>query len=367
MKRVLFGASLVVIGIMLILGIGSITQSAPNISYVYSSSMEPTIAVGDGFFVVPTSHAKIGDIVLYRPVKLDAKLITHRIVAMVDGAYVTQGDNSIATDQSVGEPLVNQERIVGKVLTLNSKPILLPGFGKVVGMIQSVVGTNSPGLSAVFISIGVMIFLKDLISPKKKRKSRNRWRLRDLYQWVAILVTGVTVLSILIGSSVHSVRYLISDNPGTDGLQVSLNTAGEVSSKIKNNGLIPVWSFTTGFYPLQMELGPRFIGPLGTSDVKISIEPQANLGWYEGYVQVYNIPTVLPKSILVELFMVSPYLALSGVAIAVYLWLILLIKLFEKIFKVEGWIPLQTLKDKVLNRRIQNLMNLNFGRRRVRK
>lgn len=367
MKKVLFAVAFGLIGIMLTLGFGSIMQSAPNISYVYSSSMEPTIHVGDGFFVIPSNQPKVGDIVLYRPLKLNAKLITHRVVAIIDGSYMTQGDNSPASDQSVGEPLVSQDRIVGKVLTINSKPLLLSGFGKLVGSIQSLLGNYATLLSAVTIAIGVMIFLKDVLYPKKKRKSRNRWRLRDVYQAVAILVTGITILSILIGSSVNPVKYLISENPGTDGLQVVLNKPGEVSSKINNNGLIPVWSFTTGIYPLKMDTGPVYIAPLAYSDVKISIEPQSNLGWYQGYVQVYNIPTVLPKFILAELFTVSPYLALFGVSIAIYLWLILLIKLFEKLFKVEGWIPLQSLKDKVSNRRIQHFINSTFGRRRLRR
>jgi signal peptidase len=366
MKKLMLGA-LVVIGIALaILGVGSVSQSAPNISYVYSGSMEPVIHTGDGFIVIPVSQIKIGDIVLYRPLKLEAALITHRIISIDSNGYGTKGDASPSSDQEAGEPLVTSDRIIGKVLVLNGSVFTISKLGLFVSGLQELIGSNTALVSSTLISSGVMIILWNLLFPKKKRKSRRRWRLRDVYQGAAILISGILVLSILMGSSMQTVNYLVSDSPGTDGLQVTTNQAGEVIGTVKNSSLFPVANYVSGILPLKTTLKSEIISPFSSRTFMISVDPQKDIGWFQGYVRVYNIPTVLPLKVLDVLFQMSPYIALGAVAIASYLWLLLIIKIFEYLFKVESWIPLHALKDKALFRRVNIFLNSMFGRRRSR-
>jgi signal peptidase I len=78
---------------------------------VVSSSMEPTIWVGDIIFVKPSDQYTVEDIITFSP-DGDRNRITHRIIASDSpaGPFETQGDNN----QSPDPDLVALETIVGK-------------------------------------------------------------------------------------------------------------------------------------------------------------------------------------------------------------------------------------------------------------
>ncbi len=87
-----------------------------SIFEVQTGSMADTINAGDWIVVKLTSKVKLNDIVTY---KLKKEYITHRIVQVYNGTYITQGDANNAKDD---EP-VDQKQIVGKVIKI------LPSFG----------------------------------------------------------------------------------------------------------------------------------------------------------------------------------------------------------------------------------------------
>ncbi|HWT75407.1 MAG TPA: S26 family signal peptidase, partial [Mobilitalea sp.] len=88
MKKLMYG---VLIGIVLVIIFiaGTYTKGTPILSYVYSNSMEPLIKVNDAFIVWPKSNYQLGDIIMYRPVVLEALYITHRILAIGDTGFIT--------------------------------------------------------------------------------------------------------------------------------------------------------------------------------------------------------------------------------------------------------------------------------------
>ncbi|MFC6990802.1 signal peptidase I [Haladaptatus sp. GCM10025707] len=103
--------------------------SAPvQVTYVYSGSMEPAIATGDGFVVVPPTAVERGDIVVYEATRED-ELVTHRVVSETAAGFVTKGDANHATDQERGEPPVQRDAIVGEVLTVDGAPLVVPRLG----------------------------------------------------------------------------------------------------------------------------------------------------------------------------------------------------------------------------------------------
>ncbi|NCA80177.1 MAG: signal peptidase I, partial [Sphingobacteriia bacterium] len=229
MKKIFYGAFLTIVLSLIILSVGAILKIAPNLSYVYSNSMEPLIMINDGFLVIPVRAPQIGDIILYRPQKLEAELITHRIIGVGIDGFITKGDNSPSRDQDAGEPQVKPDRIVGRVLTIQGKPLVFHGFGQLMSNMKARLGTSTDYLAAGLVLVGVVIGLREIMFPKRKRKSRHRWRLRDIYRVGAIVVTILALSSILLSYSINQVKYLVSQSPGTLGDQVQAGEAGDLT------------------------------------------------------------------------------------------------------------------------------------------
>ena len=74
---------------------------------VTSNSMADVITAGDWIIVKLTDNIKLDDIITY---ELDGNNITHRVVGVYDGTYVTRGDANSAKDEPV-----DQSQIIGKM------------------------------------------------------------------------------------------------------------------------------------------------------------------------------------------------------------------------------------------------------------
>ncbi len=83
---------------------------------VQTGSMEDTISAGDWIVVKLTQKVKLNDIITY---KLDNDYITHRVVEVYAGTYLTRGDANPSDDDKP----VDQSQIVGKVVSI------IPNFG----------------------------------------------------------------------------------------------------------------------------------------------------------------------------------------------------------------------------------------------
>jgi len=81
-----------------------------SIFEVQTGSMEDTINAGDWIIVKLTQKVKLDDIVTYR---LDKEYITHRIIEVYNGTYITKGDANNAKDDPI-----DQSQIVGKVVNI---------------------------------------------------------------------------------------------------------------------------------------------------------------------------------------------------------------------------------------------------------
>lgn len=81
-----------------------------SIFEVQTGSMEDTINAGDWIVVKLTQKVKLDDIITY---KLDKEYITHRIIEVYNGTYITKGDANNAKDDPI-----DQSQIVGKVVNI---------------------------------------------------------------------------------------------------------------------------------------------------------------------------------------------------------------------------------------------------------
>ncbi len=75
---------------------------------VQTGSMGETIKAGDWIIVKLTPKVKVNDIIAY---ELDGEYITHRVVEIYKGTYITKGDANNSKDEPV-----SQQQIVGKVV-----------------------------------------------------------------------------------------------------------------------------------------------------------------------------------------------------------------------------------------------------------
>ena len=108
-----------------------------------TGSMKDTINPGDWIVVKITKDVKTGDIVTY---KLDNSYITHRIVEMYKGTYITKGDNNPSKDGPVDE-----SQIIGKVTKV------LPTFG----IIRKTIFNKKIILLLIVVLFLINIFMKD--------------------------------------------------------------------------------------------------------------------------------------------------------------------------------------------------------------
>lgn len=366
MKKYINGALIGLILVILIANAGGYANGAPFLAYVYSNSMDPLIKVNDAFCVLPTKKVKVGDIVMYRPVVLKASYITHRIIGIDENGYITKGDNAPYEDQDSGEPEVTSERIVGKAVTINGKPFIIPGMGRITLYVKEKIGSNSMYLSGLFSLLGFLLLLTGDRFSLKKYKTRRRLRLHHVYKYITIAAVVIIMLTIFLGSRVSQIKYLVSEYPGSLGDQVKVNQKSELLMVVKNNGLIPVWSILEGVDPLSVDKNAVFIAPRSNKIVKIDVSPQRKTGVYKGYVSIYHYPIFLPCKWIVFLHEINSYLAILVNGFMVYLFCFISFHLISRLHGLEEWIPLKAIKDNIIKRRVKRNIGKIIGRRRVR-
>lgn len=366
MKKIIYGALIGLLIAIVMLSVEAGTSGAPILTYVYSNSMEPLIKVNDAFIVRPASKLKVGDIIMYRPVVLKAPYITHRIIGTGENGFITKGDNSPYPDQEGGEPEVTADRIAGKVFTIQGQPFIIPGLGNLTAKLKSGLGNYTKYLSVVFFILGVLSLFIGSRRISHRRKPRRRWRLKHLYRAITVIAIILVIVSIYAGSRVSQVKYLVSEYPGNLGDQIEVGKPGQLIMKVNNNGLVPVWTVLTGIAPLSIGEAPDFIPARSFKTIALNVLPHHETGIYQGYVQIYNYPVLLPRSWILYLHALSPVLAIIATGITIGLWFTLFFKLLNHVHGFEDWIPIRAIRDKLFARRRKRLTAKLLGRRRVR-
>lgn len=125
---------------------------------VRTGSMEPAIAVGDAIYLDPAREPEIGEVITFeRP----NALITHRVVAIENGLYRTQGDSN----QTPDDFLVSPEQVRGVVA------LRLPFFGYLIAF------AREPG--GLLILIGLPLLLTLYALGKNVIEQYRVWRIEE--------------------------------------------------------------------------------------------------------------------------------------------------------------------------------------------
>ena len=159
--KIIFRVLAIIVGIFLLLSVDAWMQVnlfkknyaslfGYSIFNVVTGSMSGTIEINDYVIVKQTDDVKINDIVTFTS---SGELITHRLVQISGGNYITRGDANTADDYSI-----SKSDIVGKVV------FVLPKAG-----IWKNVISEPPVLGAIFVTL--LLFTLVFSTEEKKFKT----------------------------------------------------------------------------------------------------------------------------------------------------------------------------------------------------
>lgn len=291
-------------------------------SYVYSGSMSPTLNRGDLFFINPLARdPDVGDVVVFR---LGEKWTVHRVVAEVNGGYVTKGDANAGTDQMNGAPLITKRDIAGKVLTLNGKPLKVRG---VEGYLNSG-GNIKLFLSVLMIVLGVILFTS---GEEKIRRSRKRHYLKikfkSLYMLFAVFFLIMLSISMFLSWKVIPVEYAVTE---AGSVREGWYAPGEdfsMTVTVKNGNFYPmVYYITTAGHITNGEVRPFSLSSGEERKLTFFIDTPQETALYRDSVKVYGYMPLLPGSVMELLYSISPRLPVFALLLesTFLLWLMYL-------------------------------------------
>lgn len=123
---VLVAANLYVFAAREITGRAQPTVFGYAAAVVLSGSMEPAIHVNDMVVIHREAAYEPQDVILYGG---GQSMVTHRIVELKDGVYITRGDSNNTND-----PAVLPEQVVGRVV------LVIPKIGAAIGFMRTPLG-----------------------------------------------------------------------------------------------------------------------------------------------------------------------------------------------------------------------------------
>ncbi len=298
MKDVL---TLLFLGFVIVSVAGFVLDRPLFMSYVLSDSMSPTLNKGDIFFINPLSKGDVGDIIVF---KMNGHWTVHRIYAKTEDGYITKGDNNIATDQQSGNVKpVKDEDIAGVVLTINGKPLKIPGVGNYIGA--------NPYLAILLIIIGSILMTKD---KKKRRKGRFiRVRYKTLYAIVASFTIAVVLFSIVASWYVVGFGYISTLAGGQREGWYLPNSEFSRNLTVKNRALLPA---VVTLKPVgdRISLDRHILILMGREkgSVGVHVNVPGDTRMYYEKVLVRSYPLLLPSNLIIRMSEISPYLPLMA-------------------------------------------------------
>lgn len=159
--KIIFRVLAIIVGVFLLLSVDAWMQVnlfkknyaslfGYSIFNVVTGSMSGTIEINDYVIVKQTDNVQIDDIVTFTS---NGELITHRLVQISGGNYITRGDANTADDYSI-----SKKDIVGKVVFVIPK----------AGIWKNVI-SEPPVLGAIFVTL--LLFTLVFSTEEKKFKT----------------------------------------------------------------------------------------------------------------------------------------------------------------------------------------------------
>jgi signal peptidase len=301
-KRVGFA----VVGLLCLLAIAPATAPV-QLSYVYSDSMEPTIAQHDGYVLVPAGDVGTDDVVTFWSSDRDA-YVTHRIVGESTRGFITKGDNNPTTDQAAGVSHVRQDDIVGQVLTVRGDPLVVPELGHAVQFVRA---NQLPiaALLAVALAAGLLRGRTVSQSPRSIPRARN-------LLWPVFAVAVVSAAGLQFGGGhTEQFRYVAVDSHADGPQRIAVGEARTESVTINRSGL-PLTEYVVSADGMTITDQRRNATAI---NVTYRIPPPTETGVVTANVHVTRYAAVLPPGIIRGLHGITPLLAATATVLTAML------------------------------------------------
>jgi signal peptidase len=280
--------------------------------------MEPVIDIGDLFLIQPyhpslefLTKVQIGDIIVFK--STSGLYIVHRVIGETASGFVTKGDNNPFTDQQGGEPFVTREKIVGKALTFQGSPIVIPKAGLWIRQFSTFFRRNTFLVAGgIGTAGGLLLFFskKTTRSFIKRRHSRNNGiKIKHLY----MISLGVLSLAILVpmigGMTTNRIEYVVTEHPITSERSIVKGGVLNRTLTLSNKGLVPFYAFLSSPNG-NVDIKPATVlqYPGSPTEIEIQVEAEDNIGYYEKEVYVHKYLPILPLPALSALIVIHPYL-----------------------------------------------------------
>ena len=323
-----------------------------GLSYVETDSMEPTLDEGDGFVAVPPQFTEIGegDVIVYESERT-GEFVTHRVVEVTDQGYVTKGDANPVTDQDGEEPPVTDGRVTAVTLQVNGEVLAIPHLGTVSGVADRAVGdlqravATTLGVPAalrvdwlpvLLFGVGVAALLGGLLDggllgdgrPSRERsRSRSRPGMYDAGQVtlaVAVLVAATAGGSMIIAGGTHEFGLVSAEFESDAPHVVPVGETETRTVESHNGGLVPTHVVVEPTGPgtnvepagpgTETDPGYRYLGPRDSSTVAVAVSAPYETGHYVRSVTEHRYVAIFPRSLVLALHSIHPWLALAATA-----------------------------------------------------
>lgn len=323
----------VLVTIAVVLVVGQLLGQPILLGYVATGSMEPTIAVGDGFIAIPPMLAggvSSGDVITYEAKSLDGGgATTHRVVNETDSGYITRGDANSFTDQAAGEPPVNDAQIYAVALQIDGEVITLPSLGAAATAVQNgvrsitdTIGAGSGAQIGVLTSgFGMVLIALTLgygaVTSDTKRKTSRSTRRSNVVTGKVIIGALVVILllplmtSMVLPSGTSTVDLLSVSTSSTDSsTRIPAGETAELPYTVENTQYVPKVviiepassSIDIGNSPLAVSHGES-----STADVKVTAPTETGT-FARSYTQ-HHYFHLLPIPVIQLLHAIHPLVA----------------------------------------------------------
>jgi signal peptidase len=318
MKKLLEGTITAIVLIVLVASVvGFILDRPVFVSYAYSKSMTPTISKGDLFFMNPLSKGgEVGDIIVFH--RRDGWTV-HRIFTVVDGGYVTKGDNNVATDQQDGAyPLVQKGDVVGSVVTIMGHPLVIRGGGAFIESVRSKL--SNVYAIALMLLLGVLMTFSSGGKDRKHRGHRKgylRIRAKTVYAAISVLIVAGFLFVTVASWGTLAFSYSSTLAGGQREGWYLPGTTFEKNLSVENRAVYPFHYFLEPKGNRFTLLGEREFtvngGGAHRVDMRVSVPEDTRV--YREEIQVRAYPALLPVGIIRPLYELNPYLPLAAYAL----------------------------------------------------
>lgn len=308
------------------------------IAVITGTSMEPTFYRGDVIIWTPVrlDDVNIGDVIVYESSVKEGQWVAHRVIdELPDGRLETKGDANEYSDQRGPheiEPFVDEEYLLGRVVSAGNYPLKLPYIGYIwlythgfINSISSSVLAGQERSYAVFIPLVIAVcaiilcvfFLKPAGSEEKKKikltklvLGPERLPVRRIFI-IALIIFLVLILSTsMFAFSTTTIGVgLYTDAPEDADLSIPYfveNRLQNCNLTSQNTGLFSLkcFAFADGKIKDYMHINQTIYamhpGQIWNQSFQIYMPNGTPPGVYRGTLYVYSSPFwfLLPNSVM---------------------------------------------------------------------